>query len=140
MSGRGDRYTVEWKKPEFYSDFSTDFSLNPTTGNLSMVTNEASISKAIRLLVLISNGEVPGKSEIGSKVMSSLFDNRTDLVEHTIKESIMECIFNCEPRATNVVVTLIPVDDPNSLSINVKYTPQNIPQVVEFSFIIKRHR
>jgi phage baseplate assembly protein W len=140
MSGRGDRYTIEWKKPEFYSDFLLDFSLNPTTGNLATVTNEDSISQAIRFLVLTMNGEVPGKSEIGSKVMGSLFGNRTPLIDQTIINSIEETIRNCEPRASNVRVTLNPIDDENSISITIEYQPINIPQTVSFSFIIRRNR
>ena len=54
---RADKQTLERKKSELYSDFLTNFDMNPVTGNLAKVTNESSVKQALRNLMLTMTGE-----------------------------------------------------------------------------------
>jgi phage baseplate assembly protein W len=138
---RGDRFTATFKKPVYYRDFLLDFSLNPTTGNLTVVENEEAIKRSIRLLVLTQCGEVPGDSTIGSRVMSSLFDNDGNQnLAHQVAETVTEVIQNHEPRALRPRVELGDGPDLNSVSMTIYFTPINVPEEVSFSLILRRVR
>ena len=144
MSARGERFTVKWRQPVYYSDFSDSFETNPTTGALQVLTNEESISASIESLVMTSPGERPGRNGIGSKVLSSLFANlgmESDPQVEALRQSVMEVIQNHEPRAQNprVVVDVSGIQD-NEVRVSVSYRPINLPQVVEFTFSIQRVR
>lgn len=141
MSARGQRFTVRWKTPVYYSDFLDDFSTNPTTGALGTVVNENAINQAIENLVYTVPGERRGRNAIGSKVMSSLFDLATPLAIDTLKSSILSVIKNYEPRAEdlNVEVDTSGIQN-NAISVVITYRPVNLPQTVSFSFDLRRVR
>lgn len=141
MSVRGQKFTALWRQVIYYSDFLSEFTTNPTTGALGIVTNEDAISTSIRNLVMTSPGERPGRSAIGSKVMGSLFDIGSPVALDALETSILEVIQNYEPRATSVQVKIDRnnIQD-NSIFVTVSYRPINLPQVVTTSFTLQRVR
>lgn len=141
MSARGQKFTVKWKTPIYYSDFVDTFTTNPTTGALATVTNEQSIEQSIKNIVLTSPGSRPGRNAFGSKVMSSLFGLGTPQTLDLLETSIRDAITSYEPRAQNVVVRVDPSTLPNdAVVVNVTFQPENLPQPVNFSFPLPRVR
>lgn len=141
MSARGQKFTVAWKTPVYYSDFLDTFATNPTTGALATVTNEDAISQAIQNLVETSPGERPGRNAIGSKVLSTLFDLATPASITLVGTTVKNVIQNYEPRATDVSVDVDTSDIMNNaVTVTVTYRPINLPQTVTFSFTLSRVR
>lgn len=141
MSARGQKFTVIWKTPVYYQDFLDDFSSNPQTGALATVTNEEAINLAIYNLVMTSQGERPGRAQVGSKVMGSMFDLAVPTSLDALRSSILNVIENFEPRATEVNVEVDPSGIPvNAVSVTITYRPVNLPQTVNTTFILTRVR
>jgi phage baseplate assembly protein W len=143
VSSRGQKFTVKWKTPVYYSDFLSAFSRNPTTGALGTVTNEDAINQSIMNLVMTRPGSRPGRNALGSKVLSSLFDLGTPASLDILQSTIENVIQNYEPRAENVVVVVDRSPDVlmgNEINVTVTYQPINLPQTVTFSFPLKRVR
>ncbi len=142
MSARGQKFTAKWKQPVYYSDFTNTFECNPTTGALATVTNVASINQSIRNLVFTPLGSRVGRNGLGSKTLSSLFDLAVPTSLNTLTNSIKEVIENFEKRATNVSVTVINPDQiqNNGVTVEITYTPINLPQTETFSLVLSRVR
>lgn len=141
MSARGQKFTVKWKTPVYYSDFLDSFATDPETGALATVTNVASIEQSIRNLVETIPGERPGRCAVGSKVRAALFNLGTPQALDLLQTTIQDVIRDYEPRATDASVS---VDDSNLandyVTVTVTYTPVNQPSAVSFSFPLVRVR
>lgn len=141
MSARGQRFTARWKTPQYYSDFLDDFSTNPTTGALAVLSNEDAINQSIQNLIYTVPGERRGRNSIGSKVMSSMFDLGTPASLETLKATIISVIENHEPRVDSVTVDVDPTGLQNNyVTVTITYRPINLPQTVTLAFDLKRIR
>lgn len=143
MSARGQKFTVRWKTPQYYSDFQNDFATNPMTGALATLTNDSAIDQAIRNLVMTRPGSRPGRNSLGSKVMSSMFDLAQPATLDVIQSSIENVIANHEPRAENVVVTVDRSPEAmmsDTVTASVTYQPVNLPQTVTLIIPLRRVR
>lgn len=127
MSTRADKFTLEQKKREVYSDFTGDFAMNPFTGALSRVTNEDSVRQALKNLVLTNCGERFYDSNKGSKVRQSLFELVDLGLFDVIKLQLRESLKVYEPRAVIEHVEVQPGVDLNEYTISVIFSIINIP-------------
>lgn len=127
---RADRFSLEAKKQEVYSDFLNNFDLNPITGRLARVTNEDSVGKALRNITLTMPGERFYDTNKGSKLANSLFQI-LDLADYeAMKLQLRELYRAYEPRA--IIHDIQPYDglDSNTLGMRIIYSTINIPDVV----------
>ncbi len=99
MVNRSDKYSIETKKVQTFSDFMSNFDMNPMTGYLARVTNEDSVKQSIRNLILTERTERFHNSSIGSKINSLLFEPVDVTTSEMLKTTISETIKNYEPRA-----------------------------------------
>ncbi len=100
-----------------YSDFNTGFISNPVTGDVILVINENSIKQAIKNLIYTRLYEVPFEPNLGSSVMSALFEDMSPVSLALLVRYIKEVINNYEPiRVTLIDVTATPgsSSDPNN--------------------------
>lgn len=86
------------KKP-FYSDFYTNFTAHPQNKRLAKYTNEESVKRSIRNLILTEKYDRMFQPEIGCRIKSLLFENMSDIISMEIKKSIQETVDTYEPRA-----------------------------------------
>jgi hypothetical protein len=86
------------KKP-FYSDFYTNFNVHPQNKRLAKYTNEESVKRSIRNLILTEKYDRMFQPEIGCRIKSLLFENMSDIISMEIKKSIQETVDTYEPRA-----------------------------------------
>lgn len=86
------------KKP-FYSDFYTNFNAHPQNKRLAKYTNEESVKRSIRNLILTEKYDRMFQPEIGCRIKSLLFENMSDITAMEIKKSIQETVETYEPRA-----------------------------------------
>ena len=114
-----------------YSDLDLNFMMNPSTGDINILTGEQDIKRAVRNLIMTNFYERKFQSYIGSDVNALLFDLATPLTAVYLKDAIANVINNFEPRVSlqNVIVTADP--DNNAYNVTLKYTilNRNIPVV-----------
>lgn len=140
MTTLADKFTVKVRR-EIYSDFKTTFELNPVTGFLAKDTNEVSVKKAIRNIIMTTNSERFQRSDIGSKVKAALFEPVGPLTEELIKTSIVEAITNHEPRALLHQVDVTYETALNSYNVTIYFGIVNIPnQSFDLNITLERVR
>lgn len=96
---RADKYSLEQKKTEIYSDFLNSFEQNPLTGLLARVTNEESVKQSLKNIILTNVGERFYDSNKGSKIKQSLFELYDPGTIEIIQIQLSEAIAAYEPRA-----------------------------------------
>lgn len=124
-----------------FKDISLSFEPHPVTKDLPILKNQNAITRSIRNLVETIPTERFFNSAIGSKVRSSLFDFVDFGTASSIRDQILLCIQNYEPRVTDVLVNVNPSPDTNSFEVTVTFNiiGQEIP-TQQFSFILEATR
>lgn len=139
---RSDRFTIETRKKERYSDFLINFDRNPVTGYLAKAVNEQAIEQSLRNLILTNQGDWPFESSVGSKVKASLFEQNDFIMQNELKSAIEETISNHEPRVSLVdVVVSNNANDNNRVNIQIIYSIINIPnETFTLNYVVSRVR
>ena len=127
---RADKFTIEQKKVEYYSDVLTSFDKNPLTGYLARVTNEESVKQSLKSLMLTQRTERPFQPWIGTRIQSLLFDLNTNFTETVIIQEIKETIEICEPRVSvdDVKIRGTQDYDSNEINITIEFQILTIPE------------
>lgn len=139
MVTKADRFTINTKQQELYSDFTINFDLNPITGFLAKVTNEDSVKQALKSLLLTKRTERFYDSYAGSRLNSLLFEPMDSVTANAIRSEIQETIQNNEPRVTNVEIDVRPNQDQNSYEVYIFFEVINIPdKQLNLTLVLKR--
>jgi hypothetical protein len=126
-----DRYTVNSKLQEKFSDFVSPFDLNPNTGDLYRNINDFAIRESLKNIMLTDLGERPFQPTLGSDIRKMLFENFDDRTELEMKRAIEIAIHNHEPRVVLRELSVIPDNDNNQVTITIFYTTINSPGLVQ---------
>lgn len=86
------------KKDIAFSDFFVNFNIHPETKNLLKYTDDFSIKRAIRNLILTNKGEVPFQPDLGCNLRFILFEPISDSTEDLLRTYISETLDKYEPR------------------------------------------
>jgi len=125
-----------------------DISFEPdSSGDISLVEDERSVSQAIKSLILTSLYERPFQPSIGSTLNHLLFSPLDSISERVLCETIRSTITQFEPRATLKFVDIYrgkgpngePMDD-NAVTLNIGYLVHNRPSLVTTTIILRRLR
>jgi phage baseplate assembly protein W len=141
MSQRQNKFTVENKKLEYYSDFMMNLDKNPLTGFIARLTNEDSIKQSLKNLILTNRTERPFQPWIGSKIQSLLFEPDDPMTRMMLEEEIKTTIENCEPRVLLEAVNISSGQDDNTYYIRIDFSIVNIPEeTFNLDIILRRVR
>lgn len=141
MSQRQNRFTIETKKVEYYSDFMMNLDKNPLTGYVARLTNEESIKQSLKNLILTNRTERFFQPWIGSKVQSLVFELDGPMTRMMLEEEIRTTIQNCEPRVYTEQITIVEGDDDNTYHIRVDFSIVNIPEeTFNLDIVLRRVR
>lgn len=136
-----DKYTLERKKIEIYSDFHNSFEINPLTGFLARTTNEEAVRQSVKNILLTDVGERFYDSNKGSKLKHYLFENVDPMTVEMLKMEIRNTIAAYEPRAIINDVRINENVDGNSYDVTIVFSVINInDQLFDLSVNIKRVR
>ncbi len=135
---RSDKFTELINKPIKFSDISTNLDVHPNTGDLIRVTNENSIKKQMRNLLLTDKYERPFMPSFGCSIRSTLFENLTDQTALVIKDLITEAVKNHMPHVRVLAVEVLPMDQ--GVTIEVVFAALNIENNQRLSFYLDRVR
>lgn len=128
---RADKYTVNSKIQEKFTDFVSTFEDNPATGDVYRNINDYAIREALKNLILTEEGERPFQPTLGSRVRQMMFENMDEKALYLLRQSIEVAIKNHEPRVVLQDVSLVPDNDHNAVSISIFYTTINSPGQVQ---------
>ncbi len=123
-----------------FRDFNITFSNHPISGDLAMLENEAAVKRAIKNLVFTRFYERPFQPELGSDVLSYLFENFSPITAQGISKSIEEVIHNHEPRAELIDVFTEPFEDQNRLEVTIVFRVVNQVNPTTLSVFLERTR
>jgi len=137
---RVDKNTSANRPKEIYSDFLTNFNAHPNTGALLKRSDEDSVKRAMRNLLLTDIGERMFQPNLGSNVNKYLFEDATEVTKNNLQESITNTLKNYEPRANILDVVVRLSDDQYSYMVDIYFTIINNPTVVVFNVQLDRVR
>lgn len=107
---RSDKFTELINRPIKFSDIPTNLDAHPNTNDLIRITNENSIKKQMRNLLLTDKYERPFLPSYGCSIRSILFDNLTDQTTLIAKDVITEAIKNHMPHVRALSVNVSPIE------------------------------
>lgn len=128
------------KKLYTYSDLDIQFEQNPISKDLQKKTDEKAIRFALKSLIMTNFYEKPFQPEYGGNLSAILFDNFTANTPIIISQLIMDLISNYEPRIIVMDVNVVPNDQQNSISIQIKFRIRNTERVDTIGLSLKRTR
>jgi phage baseplate assembly protein W len=147
------------KKRE-YRDIDLNFKPHPISGDVVILKDVDAIKRSVRNIILHSLYERPYKSDVGSKVKKSLFENYGTLEIYQLRQSILSAINRHEKRVklTNINITqdigrrgldaensrqntaIIENIDRNILNIEITFTIENSLDPISINVFLKRVR
>lgn len=104
-----------------FVDVSLAFEANALTGDITVLTNERAISNSIQNLILTINGEVPFENDIGSSVISYLFEILDIGTAGILQQEIERVIKYNEPRVQIVSVDVQLIEEQYQFDVTVSY-------------------
>ena len=94
---RADKYTVNSKLQVKFSDFMSEFTANPATGDLYKNVNDFAIKESLKNLILTEQGERMFQPTIGGTIRRSLFDQLDEITVTRLRSSVEMTIKNQYP-------------------------------------------
>ena len=128
------------KNTRTFSDIDMGFLPNPVSKDVSRKYDENSIKQSIKNLVMTKNFERPFRSDIGSQVMSLLFEPMTPLIRATIKKTISDTINSYEPRVKLLDVSVLLSPDNNGVYVTIVFSIVNTSTPVSVDLFLERTR
>jgi|688.fasta_scaffold434139_2 phage baseplate assembly protein W len=127
------------KKP-YYSDFYTNFNAHPQNKRLVKYTNENSVKRSVRNLILTEPGERLFQPDVGCKIRSLLFENMSDITAIQLKNAIEETITLYEKRARVITVEVVPNEDLHNYDVYIIFEVINSITPVALNITLDRAR
>tara|TARA_Y100001963_G_C6652000_1_gene386167 strand:- start:503 stop:892 length:390 start_codon:yes stop_codon:yes gene_type:complete len=126
-------------KPRF-ADIDLDFTRNPVSGDVNILTDDKAIKRSVRNLVLTTKYERLMQPEIDCRVNDRLFENITPLTEIRIEQAIRNTIDNFEPRVEVIDVVVDTNANQNELFVTIVFRVRNVEEVQEVQVRLERTR
>ncbi len=78
----------EKRSSRVYKDLNLNFSANPVTGDVTMVTDVNAVKRSVRNLLLTNHYDRPFHPEIGSNIQNILFQNFGPITGNQLSRAI----------------------------------------------------
>ena len=131
----------EKRSSRVYKDLNLNFSANPVTGDVAMVTDVIAVKRSVRNLLLTNHYDRPFHPEIGSNIQNILFQNFGPITGNQLSRAIEEMLANFEPRARVETVECYPLMDQNKYDVRIYFYVENLPaELIEFQTILEAVR
>lgn len=123
-----------------FSDIDMGFLPNPVSKDISRKYDENAIKQSIKNIILTKNYERPFHSDIGSQVMSLLFEPITPMLAATMKKTIVNTIAAYEPRVNLLDVSVLLSPDNNGVYVTITFMIVNTSTPVSVDLFLERTR
>lgn len=107
------------------------------TKELARVTNEDSVTQALKNLILTDQGEWFFHPEIGSNIRRSLFEPFGPFAAENLTRAISETIAACEPRVSVLGLNVYAVPDAYTYAVNLIFAVGTNPTPITLNMILK---
>lgn len=131
ITRRADKYTINSKLQEKFSDVHSTFEVNPDTGDLFRNINDFAIRESLKNIILTDLGERPFQPTLGGDIRRQLFENLDEKTAIHLKNSIEVAIHNHEPRVVLRDLSIVPDYEHNQVTVTIFYTTINSPGLVQ---------
>lgn len=136
---------AQWQTPakikkDLYSDFTTDFTVHPVTKQLIKLTDEQSVRRSLRNIILTMPTERLFNPTFGCNIYRMLFEPITEQTSEAIKNEILTTVNNFEPRAKIITVEVLPDYDNELYRVNIVYVIVNMKEPSNISINLNRVR
>lgn len=128
---RADKYTVNSKLQVKFSDFMSEFTANPATGDLYKNVNDFAIRESLKNLILTEQGERMFQPTIGGTIRRSLFNQLDEITVTRLRSSVEMTIKNHEPRVVFRDISVVTDDNRNNASLTIFYSTINSPGQIQ---------
>lgn len=123
-----------------YSDFFVNLNKHPETGALMRATNEDSVRKALRNLLMTNKGERIYNPNYGCDLKKILFEPMTQVTADSLKLYIEEAIKFNEPRVRTLAIEVAADEVSNAYRVAVIYEVINSTQPQTLTLTLYRVR
>jgi phage baseplate assembly protein W len=127
-------------KKRVWTDIDAAFLRHPTTGDVTIKSDDRAIKFAVKSLVMTEHYERLFHGEIGTPVRRFLFEQIDDINIIIVREAIADVINNYEPRVTVLDVIVNEDRNSNSLRIDIVYRIKNSNTVSNVNVTLDRSR
>ena len=124
----------------YFIDLDLNFQPNYIDRDVTIKINEDAVKRSLRNLILLRRFEKQFHPEVSSGIQDLLFENPSPVVYSVLQGQIEELIRKYEPRVNNLAVGFYAEPDKNSVTLNIKFTIANRPQVLETNILLERTR
>lgn len=140
VTTRANWQTAVKVKKDLYSDFTTDLTTHPVTKQLIRLTDEQSVRRSLRNIILTMPTERLFNPTFGCSIYRMLFEPITEQTSEAIKNEILSTVNNFEPRAKIITVEVLPDYDNELYRVNVVYVIVNMKEPSSISITLNRVR
>ena len=127
------------EKP-YYSDFYTNFNVHPQNKRLVKYTNENSVKRSVRNLILTEPGERLFQPDVGCKIRRLLFETMSNATTIQLKSAIEETITLYEKRARIITVDVVANEDLHNYDVYIIFEVINSITPVALNITLDRAR
>lgn len=135
-----DRYTVNNKKEELYSDFHVNLDIHPGKRDILRLTDEQAIKRSIVNILLTDHNERIYQPKLGANLKYLLFEPADTETLTLMKEHILGAIRRFEPRADVVDIRLETTPDETGVAVTLSFMTLKTTSPITFSVILNRVR
>jgi len=121
-----------------YIDFDMDFTIHPSTGDLSTVKKSTVINRSIQNLLSTKINERLFQPNTDNGIEILLFENFNQLTTSRLEQAIAKTIEKYEPRAQVLNITVKPDEDSNAYLVSITYMPDNDVQEANLEVFLER--
>lgn len=128
------------RQTRIFSDLDLNFIANPNTRDVTKKYDEYAIKQSVKNLVMTNHYERHFHPEIGSQVMSLLFEPATPLTKSILERAIIYTITNFEPRVSLISVDANVQPDSNAVDVTIVFKIVNTESPLTIEFTLERTR
>jgi|TARA_B100000378_G_scaffold85279_1_gene67168 hypothetical protein len=124
-----------------FKDLNITFKKHPVTNDIVVSRDDSAIKQAIVNLLLTNKGERLMNPKYGSDIRSYLFEPLDYGTAARVRESIIYCVTNYEPRVSILEVKVYPDYDDNGFAVDMTYQVRGTDDPpVQVEFFLSRTR
>ena len=132
---------ITTKKEIFFSDFDWAFTAHPKTGDITILTNETAVKRALRNYVLTKFSERRFYSNKGCGLYFNIFEPLDIISSMSIQNSIKTAIDNFEPRVQLINVEVYEDETINNgITVTIYFQIINSIQIETVDIFLERTR
>ena len=128
------------KNTATYRDLDLRMSVNPVSGDISILNDVRAVIQSVRNIVTTSAGEFLWEPNIGAGISSLLFELNLPVTKMKMFDKITQNLTRFEPRIEIVDLSVVDIANGNGISITITFYMLNNPVAYVESISIKRVR